>query len=101
MYVERNVFHLKFGLAKSALGQWKTFLEKAHFKNDDIHVRLLTDLTGPAYVIILELSYSSYAELEPSECLLTKDPDWKEFYQSFIPLCEKSERTLYKLAVSY
>ena len=101
MFVERNVFHLKFGAAKQAVSLWKGYLEKAHFLNDKIHARLLTDITGRGYSIVLELSYDTFAELEPLKCSLTKLEGWKEFYQQFIPLCEFSERTQYKLEFSY
>ena len=101
MFVERNVFHLKFGTSKQAITLWREYLQKAHSLNNEIHARLLTDLTGRGYTIVLELSYDNYAGLEPSKCLLTQQPGWKEFYQQFIPLCEYSERTQYKLEVSY
>ena len=100
MFVERNVFHLKFGASKQAVGLWKEYLQKAHGLNNSIHARLLTDLTGRGYTIVLELSYEDYAGLEPSKCLLTQQQGWKEFYQQFIPLCEYSERTNYKLEIA-
>jgi hypothetical protein len=101
MYVERNVFHLKFGAARQAINLWKDYLEKAHFLNDRIHVRLLTDITGRGYSLVLELSYETFAELEPSKCSLTKLEGWPAFYQQFIPLCEYSERKQFKLEVNY
>lgn len=101
MFVERNVFHLKFGTSKQAITLWKEYLKKAHALNNDIHARLLTDLTGRGYSIVLELSYDHYSALEPSKCLLTQQEGWKEFYQQFIPLCDHSERTQYKLELAY
>ncbi len=101
MFVERNIFHLKFGAARQALQLWKTYLEKAHVQNPPIHARLLTDITGRGYSLVLELSYDSFAELEPAKCTLTKLEGWKEFYQQFIPLCDHSERTQYKMELSY
>ncbi|MCW3110571.1 MAG: hypothetical protein JWQ09_5077 [Segetibacter sp.] len=101
MFVERNVFHLKFGNARQAVSLWKEYLEKAHNLNNSLNIRLLTDLTGRGYTIVLELSYEDYAALEPSKCMLTKQEGWKEFYQQFIPLCESTERTQYKLEVAY
>ncbi len=101
MFVERNIFHLKFGMAKSALALWKEYLRKVQSGNQDIHVRLLTDITGRGYTIVLELSYEQYADLEPAKCLLTKQEGWKEFYQQFIPLCEYAERTQYKLEIEF
>jgi len=101
MFVERNIFHLKFGTAKQAVKLWKDYLQKAHAFNNNVHARLLTDLTGRGYTIVLELSYEEYAGLEPSKCLLTQHQDWKDFYQQFVPLCEFSERTQYKLEIAY
>jgi hypothetical protein len=101
MFVERNVFHLKFGAAKQAVNLWKDYLQKVHVSDNTIRARLLTDITGRGYTIVLELSYSNYEELEPAKCSLTKKEGWKEFYQQFIPLCEYSERTQYKLELVY
>lgn len=101
MFIERNVFHLKFGMAKEAIWLWKEYLQKIQGINQPIHARLLTDITGRNYTIILELSYKSYADLEPAKCLLTRQEGWKEFYQQFIPLCEHSERTQYKLEIDF
>jgi hypothetical protein len=101
MFIERNVFHLKFGTSKQAMALWKEFLQKAHALNNNLHVRLSTDITGRGYSIVLELSYETFAELEPSKCTLTKMEGWKDFYQQFIPLCEHSERTQYKLEIDY
>ena len=100
MFIERNIFRLKFGKSGQALALWKAFLEEARPNTTGLHIRLLTDLTGRSYSIVLELGYETYAELEPSKCRLTQLPQWKEFYQQFIPLCESSERTLYKTEIS-
>ena len=95
MYVERNVFYLKFGAGRAAINLWKDYLNESCTADERIKARLLTDLSGPAYVIILELTYNSYAELEPGLCRLVRQPGWKPFYEKFIPLCERSERILY------
>lgn len=100
MYIERTEFHLKFGKAAEAKSQWKDFLEKAVKEGPAKKARLLPDLSGRGYAIVFELSYPTYAELEPSLCLLTKFPGWTAFYSQFIPLCKASHRTLYKLETS-
>ncbi len=97
MFIERNVFRLKFGMAKPALALWRPFLEQAHQADSSIHARLLTDLTGRGYCIILELAYDEYADLEPRKCKLTHLEGWSKFYELFIPLCETSHRTLFRL----
>ena len=96
MYIERNEFQLKFGGAKEALPMWKEYLSKVHVRDKDIHFKILTDVSGPGYVIILEIEYQTFAEAEPSQCKLTHQEDWKEFYSKFIPYCESTKRTYYK-----
>ena len=97
MFIERNVFHLKFGHSKEAVNKWKKYLEKVSADDKSIHVRLLTDLSGRGYTLVLEQIFETYAELEPSKCALVNRADWKAFYQEFILHCEFSERTLYEL----
>lgn len=100
MFIERNVFLLKFGKAGEALRLWRSFFQEAKSSIDGLHVRLLTDVSGKSYTLVLELGYESFAELEPAKCMLTQLPQWKEFYKEFILLCESSERTLYKTEIS-
>ena len=96
MYIERNEFQLKFVCAKESLTMWKEYLSKVHGRDKNIHCRLLTDVSGPGYLIILEIEYDTFAEAEPSQCRLTHQEDWKEFYSKFIPFCESSKRTYFK-----
>src|SRR5580765_6579093 len=97
MFIERNVFHLKFGQAREAVKMWKDYLEKVSKDDKSIHVRLLTDLSGKGYTLVFEQEMETYAQLEPSKCPLVNRPDWKPFYEKFIPYCDSSERTLYEL----
>ena len=101
MFLERNVFHLKFGRAKEAVGMWRKYLEKVSEEDKSIHARLLTDLSGRGYTLILEQRFDSYAALEPSKCALVNRPDWKPFYQDFIPCCEYVDRTLYEVRLDF
>ena len=101
MYIERNVFHLKFGASRDALPLWREYLQRTQKRDPALHVRLMTDVSGPAYALIVEISYESFAEMDPSQCRLTNQVDWKEFYQKFIPFCEKAERTYYKVQLSF
>jgi hypothetical protein len=97
MYVERNVFRLKFGAGREAISLWKEYLSEAVKTDPGLRVNMLTDISGPAYTLILELTYASFSELEPALCRLTNGPGWKTFYQKFIPLCDHSERTYYRV----
>ena len=97
MYIERNVFLLKFGAGRQAVELWKEYLNRVQQDDDQIHVRLLTDISGRGYSLILEQSFDTFAEAEPTKCRLVNRKDWKEFYAKFIPMCESSERTYYRL----
>jgi len=101
MYIERNEFQLKFGGAREALPMWKEYLARVHDRDKNIRCRLLTDVSGPGYLLILEIEYETFAEAEPSICRLTHQEDWKEFYSKFIPHCESSKRTYYKVDAIY
>ena len=59
MYIERNEFQLKFGGAKEALPMWKEYLSRVCSRDKNIHCRLLTDVSGPGYLIILEIEYET------------------------------------------
>ena len=100
-YVERNEFQLKFGASKEALPIWKEYLDRVHERDKTIHARLLTDVSGTGYTLILEIYYTSFAEAEPSQCRLTHQSDWKAFYEKFIPLCEKTTRTYFKMQTDF
>jgi hypothetical protein len=101
MYLERNVFYLKFGASREAVPMWKDYLKRVSERDPAIHARLLTDVSGPAYTLILELTYQTFEEAEPSQCRLTNQSDWKEFYQKFIPYCDKAERTYYRIQADF
>lgn len=101
MYIERNVFQIKFGMSKGAVELWREYLQHVHSRDNTIHVRLLTDVSGVAYNLIVEQTFETFADAEPSKCKLVQRDDWKEFYQKFIPYCERSERTYYKLQLDF
>jgi hypothetical protein len=101
MYIERNVFQLKFGTSREAIALWKEYLQRVQNEDNQIHVRLLTDVSGRGYSLVLEQSFPTFADAEPAKCGLVNRSDWKEFYSKFIPLCESSERTYYKMQVNF
>jgi hypothetical protein len=96
MVVERNEFRLKFGASAVALNLWKDYLNVVQNEDKKIRVRILTDISGPAYTLIVEQIHETFSEAEPTRCRLVQRSDWKAFYQKFIPLCDHSHRTFYK-----
>lgn len=97
MMIERNEFRIKFGKMKEALELWNEMM--AEFKNnpDKIRVRILTDLTGPAYTLIMELELRDFIHLGLKNYQWMTKSKVGELYQKFVPLCDSSHRTLYKV----
>ena len=98
MIIEQNIFYLKFGKAKDAIAIWKQISEV--LKNDgrfSIPVRILTDLTGSAYTLIIELNLRSYMDINPMTYVWKTNPQVHDLYQQFVPLCESARRELYKI----
>ena len=54
MIVIRNVFQLKFGKAREALAVMKEGVAIQKRLAADVSARLLTDVTGPHYTLVLE-----------------------------------------------
>ena len=93
MIVVRDIFQLKFGKAKEALALWKKGLplvKKAGHQTD----RLLTDLAGPYYTLVLECAYPSLADYENAENKTRANPNWANWYQKFIPLVDSGRREI-------
>lgn len=93
MIVTRDVFHLKFGMAREAKGllsDGKKIMEKNGYKID----RILTDLTGKSYRLIMEIRFESLAEYEKALKSTLSADEWKRWYEKFIPLVDSSEREI-------
>jgi len=63
MVVIRNVFRLKFGKAREAVALFKEgiAIQKRVGAGSDVTTRLLTDVTGPFYTVVLEITVPSLA----------------------------------------
>ena len=97
MIVVRNVFHLKFGKAREAVAIMKDGLAIQKKLVADVSTRLLTDVTGEFYTLILELSVPSLAVLETTQPRLMGDKDWQANYQKFAPLVESGHREIFTI----
>lgn len=96
MIVVRNVFRLKFGQAKPALAVWKegaALMKKLNYPDH----RMLTDLVGQSYTFVLETNYDSLAAYESDAKRVMGAPDWRAWYEKFIPYCEAGYREIYTL----
>jgi len=91
----RNVFRLKFGMAREALSIWKEgqgIAEKAGLGGRH---RLLTDLAGPDfYTLVLESTYESLADFEKSAQALMSNAAWRAWYPRVTAVSEGGYREI-------
>lgn len=95
--VERVVFSLKYGHARDAMAIWKEILDTAKSTHEAPPMRLLTDITGPSYTLVLEMHYRNMMSFGPKMTMWLSNEKLRELHARFLPHCERSERTLYKM----
>ena len=95
MIVVRDVFRLEFGKAKDAVALWKEGM--GFVRRAGVATRLLTDLTGPSYTLVLESTHPSLAAFETSLRTVLSDPKWREWYTKFVPLAAQGYREIFTL----
>ena len=97
MIIERNEFRLKFGKAKEAIAIWTNILNEFKNHKESPRMRLMTDLSGPAYTIIVELELKSLIDYGAKNYQWMTNNTAHELYQQFIPLCDSAQRTMYHI----
>jgi hypothetical protein len=91
----RDVFRLKFGKAREALAAFKeigTVAERDGFGASSM--RVLTDLVGPFYTIVLETTYDSLSAYEEAGRKIMPNEKWRAAYQNFVPFVESGYREI-------
>jgi hypothetical protein len=100
MIVVRDIFQIKYGRAKEAVNLWKegrAFFEKAGFHNN---VRLLTDLVGQSYTLVLETTWESLTAYEASYAKMMSTgiyEEWRKWYDKYVPLVESGKREIFNI----
>jgi hypothetical protein len=99
MVVIRNVFRLKFGKAREAVALFKEgiAIQKRVGTQIEFSARLLTDVTGPFYTVVFELTVPNLAAFEAAAPQLMGDKDWQANYQKIAPLVESGSREIFTL----
>ena len=98
MILVRDVFTLKFGKARDALAAFKDIEEAARrsgFRSDSF--RVLTDLVGPYYTLVLETTYPNLAEYEKTSAVSMANEEWRQGYQKFTPHVESGHREIFTI----
>lgn len=96
MIVVRDVFRLQFGKSRDALALAKEGLaleEKFGYKVD----RVLTDVTGEYYTLVMESLFNSLAELEEALTQMSQHQEWRDWYARFTPLVRSGHREIFRV----
>jgi hypothetical protein len=96
MIVVRNVFQLKFGKARDAKEAMKALLAINKKMGFAQAMRVMTDVTGPFYTMVLEMTFPSLAELEREQPMMA-DASWKDAYAKFVPLVRSGHREIFSV----
>ena len=99
MIVVRNVFQLKFGKAREAVALVKegVAIQKKALAGVDYSTRVLTDLTGPFYTLVLELTMANLATFESNAPRIFADPAWQDNYQKMSALVKSGHREVFNV----
>src|SRR5438309_8214430 len=92
MIVVRNIFRLKFGKAREAVALIKEGVAIQKRAGATFSARVLTDVTGPFYTVVLELTVPSLSAFETEVPRLMGDKDFHATYQKLEPLVESGYR---------
>ncbi len=99
MIVIRNVFRLKFGKSKEAVALIKEGLaiQKRVMAGQEVSTRLLTDVTGPFYTLVLEITAPNLATFESNAPRMFGDKEWQANYQKVGALVESGYREVFTI----
>jgi hypothetical protein len=91
MILVRDVFRLRFGKAKEArdlLERGVTALRDAGYPVD----RVLADVTGEFYTLVMEARFDSLGDYERSLAEGGGQQDWQAIYRQLVPLVRSGHR---------
>jgi len=99
MIVIRNVFRLKYGKAREALPIMKEALaiQKRVLTGVDFSTRLLTDVTGPFYTVVLEITVPNLAAFETNTPRLFADKEMQANMQKGSAFVESGYREVFSI----
>jgi hypothetical protein len=95
MILIRDIFRLKFGKARDALAVLKEMGEQAKRTGVMSPPRILTDLVGPYYTLVMETTAHDLAAWDADMRKGMGDPAFHALYQKFTPLVESGYREIF------
>jgi hypothetical protein len=97
MIVIRNVFRVKFGKAREAVALVKEGVAIQKRTGANFTARVLTDLTGPFYTVVLELTVPNLSAFEGEAPQFMADKDFQANYQKLVPLVDSGYREIFTI----
>jgi hypothetical protein len=93
--VIRNVFRVKFGKAREAVAPVKEGVAIQKRAGANFSSRILTDLTGTFYTVVLELTMPNLSAFEAEAPRFMADKDFQANYQKLVPLIDSGYREIF------
>lgn len=99
MVIIRNVFHVKFGKSREAVALFKEgmAIQKRVATGQALPSRLLTDVTGAFYTVVLEITAPNLSVFESEAPRLMQHPDWQANYRKLTDLIESGSREIFTI----
>lgn len=99
MIVVRDVFRVRFGQMKDAVASIQTLSSTLEQAGESFPFRVLTDVSGPFYTLVLESSFDNLASYESQMQSMFAKSEWKDWYQSFLPFITDGQREMFKIVL--
>lgn len=97
MLVVRDIFQLEFGKAKEAIDILKRGSKVLAGANYPV-VRILADVTGEYYTVVMETEVESLATWEQGMEETPELADWQQIYRNeFVPLVRQGRREIFRV----
>lgn len=96
MIVIRNTFQVKFGKMKEAVPLLKENMARAAAAGGKAG-RLMTDVTGPFYTLVLEFEFENMADADRNMNTIGKLPGWQETYHKFCAVVDSGRREIFSV----
>lgn len=91
MIIVRDVFHLEFGKARDAIEHLKKGRSALEAGGYPVQ-RLLADVTGEYYTLVMESRFENLAAFENAIGESTAQDEWRQHYKELVPLVRHGRR---------
>jgi hypothetical protein len=96
MILVRDIFQVKFGKMKDAKDIWKEMFKVMPAQPGN-RPRLLTDLTGQYYTLVIESTFKDLTDYEAFSRKEMSAPGVGAVYQKFVPLVDSGRREIFSI----